>query len=224
MVSFDRRSISHRRWVPDLPDPLGLIAGTPRVNLWSLGVPKTLCIDPSPSAAHELPLNIATDLPARQRSLNSSPGEHLPIPLYLTHLLPRHVGHFCGQTPHAGEPRPPAPPCTAARPASAPTCLLVPQDEFALLRTRSSTKPQPDPIPRTTRTRALVMRHRAEPPPPLLALPRTSPRPAMVPGGLHVPRRSPQTRRAPVQHRRGDWSPATFRRRPTRRSDLGRQI
>ena len=54
---------------------------------------------------------------------------------------------------HAGEPRPPALPYTAARPASALTCLLVPLDEFALPRARSSTKSQPKPRPRAARTR-----------------------------------------------------------------------
>ena len=74
----------------------------------------------SPSAAHDPPPNFAANLPACQRSSNSSPSEHLPSPFYLTHLLPRHAGHFCGQTPHAGGRRRAVPPCTATSPDQAP--------------------------------------------------------------------------------------------------------
>ena len=58
--------------------------------------------------------------PAPVLLLFPEPGEHLPIPLYLAHLMPRHVAHFCGQTPHAGGRRRAVPPCTATSPDQAP--------------------------------------------------------------------------------------------------------
>ena len=51
------------------------------------------CLPPDPDVAG----------PARQHSSTSSPGENLPSPLDLAHLFPRHMGHFCGRTPHAGD-------------------------------------------------------------------------------------------------------------------------
>jgi len=48
---------------------------------------------------------------------------------------------------HAGESRPPAPPCTAACPASAPAYLLNATNEFASSRARPSTKNRAKPVP-----------------------------------------------------------------------------
>jgi len=79
------------------------------------------------------PVNDA-NLPTRPPCSISGPGENLPSPLDLAHLFPRHMAHFCGRTPHAGElccaelpPPPRAPPRTPQRPSKSPSGLLMPR-------------------------------------------------------------------------------------------------